>query len=192
MLYNKLNINDCRLPWRHRMGLRRLFSLTEEQTNKTQWTLVENIERQLTECQCPQVRQAVSLLLEQARAQASSPQCWAINFAQAVVGALEAFQATAVSAESTSWQAELLRLECATLRRALAEHKANPLQDQVHALTTACDESRTRAIQAEQLAEKLTTERKALQTEIADLQQTIGDLNRIVARQQEQLNASSK
>jgi chromosome segregation ATPase len=174
------------------MALQRLFSPTSEQTNKTGWALVKDIERQLRACRRPEVHQAINLILEQARSQASSPQCWATHFAQAVVETLEAFQAAAASAKSAGWQIDLLNLECASLRHALAECEADPLQDQVSTLTAARDESYARATQAEQSMERLTKKQGILQTEIANLKQTITDLNRIVAQQQEQLNAANK
>ena len=171
------------------MCIRVVFGHTDEELTEAKWAVVNAFRRALDGGLSHfDARRALREVLT--RAHGSNPEQWAAEVAEALVETIAQLQAAVASDDAR--QVERLRLECDSLRRVVADYNAHPLQAQVQALTAERDRRRA---EADRLANRVRTLEDALrraqqahQTEVARLQATIADLNRIVAEQQRQLN----
>ena len=175
------------------MSIHVILGHTDAELVQAQWSLVDALEQSLGDrWRYADTSRALRQLIRQTRAQAHDPQAWAAAFAEALVDTLTAIQTAADASNAASNDAravERLSLERDSLRRIVAEYNANPLHTQVATLTQECDRWRDLAAQAERRAQALTTAQQAHLEDIARLQEEIVSLNRIVAQQQEELDA---
>jgi len=168
-----------------------VFPPSTQQVAEAQWALVDELDRALRQIG-PQAdaRRLICDALLLARHQAPSPFHWAEEFARALTKSLVTRQASADAARLRQ-QADALRRERDSLQRILAEYRADPLHDQVQRLSQERDEYRrwaaTTLARAERAESDLAQAQERHDQERSRLQQTIADLNRILAESQSQL-----
>ena len=176
------------------MGIHVLFGHTDAELVQAQWSLVDALEQSLGDgWRYADTSHALRQLVHQTRAQAHDPQAWAAAFAEALVDTLTAIQTAAAddanAASNDARAVERLSLERDSLRRIVAAYNADPLHTQVATLTQECDRWRDLAAHTERRAQALAAAQQAHLEDVACLQEEIAALNRIVAQQQEELDA---
>ena len=171
------------------MCIRIVFGHSDEQLVEAQWAVVNALRRAVHHGSShPDARRTLHDAL--ARAHASSPEQWAVESAEALVQAIARLQ-TATANDDLEIQS--LRLRCEHLQHLVERYNQNPLQEQAKTLTQERDRWREEAgrlsNRVHTLEEALARAQQAHQAEVAALQETISDLNRIIVEQQEELNA---
>ena len=169
------------------------FGHTEKELLEAQWAAVNALEQALTDgWRYEEAAQALHQLVRQSRTKARNPEQWSEFFAEDLVKTLNSLTSAASSASDVVYELERLGAERDHLRRAIDEHNTNPLQEQVRQLTEERDSWRRRTadqtMRTDQLKTSLSRAEDECQQQVATLQATIADLNRIVAEQQGRLN----
>ena len=171
------------------MCIRISFGHSDEQLVEAQWAVVNALRRAVYHGSShPDARRTLHDAL--ARAHASSPEQWAVESAEALVQAIARLQ-TATANDDLEIQS--LRLRCEHLQQLVDRYNQNPLQERLKTISQERDHWREEAEQltrrVRSLEEALARAQQAHQSEVAALQATISDLNRIIVEQQEELNA---
>ena len=158
---------------------------------QAQWNLLSDLENSAARA-FPSAdidaRLAVCRLLSEVRARVHAPRELAVEVGRALVEMRASWQRAESAKEDAVRLAERVLVENTALRRQLAEYEDDPLQDRIEALLGERDRCRRERAQAQGQAYNKSLALRQAQAEIAGLQQTIADLNRIIVEQQGQLN----
>jgi len=173
------------------MCIRISFGHSDEQLVEAQWAVVNALRRAVYHGSShPDARRILYDALARAHTYTASPEQWAVESAEALVQAIARLQ-TATANDDLEIQS--LRLRCEHLQQLVDRYNQNPLQERLKTISQERDRWREEAEQltrrVRSLEEALARAQQAHQSEVAALQETISDLNRIIVEQQEQLNA---
>ena len=171
------------------MCIRISFGHSDEQLVEAQWAVVNALRRAVYHGSShPDARRTLHDAL--AHAHASSPEQWAVESAEALVQAIARLQTATANGDL---EIQSLRLRCEHLQQLVDRYNQNPLQERLKTISQERDRWREEAEQltrrVRSLEEALARAQQAHQAEVAALQETISDLNRIIVEQQEELNA---
>jgi len=171
------------------MCIRIVFGHSDEQLVEAQWAVVNALRHAVYHGSShPDARRILHDAL--AHTYASSPEQWAVESAETLVQAIAQLQ-TATANDDIEIQS--LRLRCEHLQQLVDRYNQNPLQQRLKTISQERDRWREEAEQltrrVRSLEEALARAQQAHQSEVAALQATISDLNRIIVEQQEELNA---
>jgi len=171
------------------MCIRIVFGHSDEQLVEAQWAVVNALRRAVYHGSShPDARRILHDAL--AHTYTASPEQWAVESAETLVQTIAQLQ---TAAANDDLEIQSLRLRCEHLQRLVERYNQNPLQHKVKTLTQERDRRREEAEQltrrVRSLEEALARAQQSHRSEVASLQATIADLNRIIVEQQEQLNA---
>ena len=167
------------------MCIRITLPPTAEHIAEAQWDLTDTLARAFaSDERHSNARRSLSETLLAARLQANSPQQCASAFAQSLIRTVSTLQTAANTASDAVAKIAQLELDRDYLRSIVrAQHIE---QAQVEALTKERDDLLQRSTRLEAALRLVKDEYRR---DVSDLRTTIADLNRIVADQQEQLDA---
>lgn len=165
------------------MCIRITLPPTAEHIAEAQWDLIDALDQALRgDERHSDARRSLRGALREARVQANSPRQWAVAFAQALIETVSTLQAAANAAPAAAKIAQL-GLERDYLHSIIGLQNTD--QAQIKVLTKERDDLLQRSTQLETALRLSQGEHRR---EASALQATIGDLNRIVADQQERLD----
>ncbi len=167
------------------MCIRITLPPTAEHVAEAQWDLIDTLARAFASAERhSNARRSLREMLLAARLQANSSQQCASAFAQSLIRTISTLQTAANTASDAVAKIAQLELDRDYVRSIVrAQHIE---QAQVEALTKERDDLLQRSTRLEAALRLVEDEYRR---DVSDLQTTIADLNRIVADQQEQLDA---
>jgi chromosome segregation ATPase len=158
---------------------------------QAQWDLLSDLENSAAHAfpsADVDARLAICRLLSEVRARVHAPRELAVEVGRALVEMRASWQRAESAKEDAVRLAERALVENTALRRQIEEYEIDPLQERIEALVDDCTYYRGQLVQAQRQSEKTALALRQTQGEIAGLQQTVADLNRIIVEQQGQLN----
>lgn len=174
------------------MCIKITFPPTDEQIAQAQWALVYTLEATITSSwrRSRDARQSLHEALRHAREQTDSSQQWAVVFVQTLLDTISTLQSAA--RRTASITAAQIERPQSDIVDALEERVEELTRSQGHLLMELIERDTRIAELEESLRLTQGKHRREIderRREVSNLQATIADLNRIIAAQQEQLDA---